>query len=527
MTGPPDARSAVDRRASAPTGRPRRRRRAGKYTRPTSRWRRWVARSAIGLTVALVLVTGATAGYLWYLNNQVARVGVKNLSGASRDGTENFLVAGSTNRCGLKINSSLFGSCAAGVTGVNSDVVMIVHLDSKRHTVSLLSIPRDLFIPNARSNGVGKIDAALAQGPSQLVNAIQEAFAIPINHYVEVNFDGFQGVVNAVGGIKMYFPEPVFDGNSGLDIGTPGCVSLNGFQALEVVRSRHLQYQPPTVTTSNRARWPYDPESDLSRIRRDHEFLRVLATAIASKGLSNPVSDRALISALAPQVRVDNSLSLNDMIDLVLTFHKVDTAQAPQLTLPVSVINSLSFLYKGSNYGSIVFPDQVQDAQTIQQFLGVGPNVDTMTGDPLPTPSTISVSVLNGTRVRNQAATTAASLTALGFVVTNRSDTTPTGPLSETVVYYAGPSDRAAAEQVAHALTGAVVLAQGPTTPGSNVTLVTGSSFAVMAPSTAGQAPAVATSSAVSVPVPPPKAASTALAPFDPRSCTPSGGEGP
>ena len=113
-----------------------------------------------------------------------------------------------------------YGLCSQGVNGVNSDVVMILHLNPANDSLSILSIPRDLFVPNARSDGANKIDAALYQGPDQLINAIEEDFGIPIQHFVELNFDSFINVVNALGGIKMYFPEPVFDAYSGLNVQT-------------------------------------------------------------------------------------------------------------------------------------------------------------------------------------------------------------------------------------------------------------------------------------------------------------------
>ncbi len=103
---------------------------------------------------------------------------------------------------------------------------MILHLNAAKGTVSILSIPRDLFVPERRvADGANKIDAALVEGPSQLVSAIEEDFGIPIQHYVELNFDTFAGVVDALGGIKMYFPEPVFDAYSGLNVQTPGCIA--------------------------------------------------------------------------------------------------------------------------------------------------------------------------------------------------------------------------------------------------------------------------------------------------------------
>ena len=68
---------------------------------------------------------------------------------------------------------------------------MILHADPVHHRLALLSVPRDLFIPNARTTGANKIDAGLFQGLTQLVSAIEEDFGIPIQHFVELNFDSF------------------------------------------------------------------------------------------------------------------------------------------------------------------------------------------------------------------------------------------------------------------------------------------------------------------------------------------------
>ena len=125
-------------------------------------------------------------------------------------------MVGSTDRCALKTQNPIYGLCSQGVTGVNSDVVMILHLDPTAKRVSILSIPRDTFIPNARKGGANKIDAALAEGPTQLVTAIQEDFGIPIQHFVELNFDTFAGVVDALGGVNMYFPKRLHDAYSQL-----------------------------------------------------------------------------------------------------------------------------------------------------------------------------------------------------------------------------------------------------------------------------------------------------------------------
>ncbi|MFZ0665673.1 MAG: LCP family protein, partial [Acidimicrobiales bacterium] len=331
--------------------------------RTRSKLRRRLMWASICVVTVLVVLVGVVLVDAAVLNGKIKHVVVKNLHKAPtkgpEKGTENILLVGSTSRCVLKEQNPQFGLCDDGITGVNSDVVMILHLNPNVPSASIISIPRDLFIPNARSDGANRINAGLADGPSQLVASIEEDFGIPIQHYVELNFDSFAGVVNALGGVKMYFPMPLFDKFSGLNITTPGCHDLNGFQALAVVRARHLQYDPPSLPESTpHSDWPQDPESDLSRIRRDHEFLRVLATAMAKKGLGNPVTDQGIMSSVVSDLQVDSGFSLSDMISLILTFHTVNANTSPQLTIPVQVVDNLNYQYEGYGYGNIEFPNE-------------------------------------------------------------------------------------------------------------------------------------------------------------------------
>lgn len=527
-----------------------------RHRRPRGRHRKakWIAGSVV---MVIVLIVGASAGYAWHLNHEIHRIDVRGLtdvptSGADA-GTENILMVGSTDRCALTVQNAAYGLCSEGVNGVNSDVVMILHLDPSNHAVSILSIPRDLFIPNARTTGPNKIDAGLYQGPSQLVAAINEDLDIPIQHYVVLNFDSFINVVNDLdNGLKMYFPMPVYDSYSGLQQLTPGCVELNGTEALQVVRARHLQYKGPGVTTPYPQYWPQENLSDLARIRRDHEFLRVLATAISHQSLSNPLTDERLVGDVAPQLEVDKQFSASDMINMILDFHSVDASKVPQLTLPVQVDqNQNGYTYDGSGYGDVEFPSITQDRQVIDQVLGVSASTDTMTGQKLPSPGSVTVSVLNGTGVYNQATSTSASLQALGFHTVGVGDTPSVGLDSETVVYFQQKTaaDQAAAQAVSASLSGAVITALGPTTDGAQVTVVTGSQFSVNPPaatpaaSTGASNPAAATAATATTAAPATSSTTTTdpstgdfqgatpavtpLQPWDPRSCTASGGEGP
>jgi LCP family protein required for cell wall assembly len=518
----------------------------------------WVL-GTLGLVVA-VLIAG-TAGYAWYLNHEIHRIDLRNLASApgkgADAGTQNILMIGSTSRCALKVQNPAYGICSQGVNGVNSDVVMILHLNPANDTLSILSIPRDLFVPNARSDGANKIDAALYQGPDQLIAAIEEDFGIPIQHFVELNFDSFINVVNALGGIKMYFPEPVFDAYSGLNIQTTGCIELNGTQALQVVRARHVQYKGPGVTTDDPNYWPQEAQSDIARIRRDHEFLRVLATAVKQKGLSNPITDQQLVAGVVGQLTVDQGFSATEMIGMVLDYHSVDVNSAPQLTLPVSVDQFGNYVYQGGSYGDIEFPAEPQDHQAVDEFLGLtSNNDDTYSGGSLPAPSSVTVSVLNGSGASNQAADTAQGLQTLGFKIGTIGDSPPVGQEAETVVYYSSkaPAELAAAQAVANSMSGAVIMAKDPSQvkPGSEVTVVTGTDFSVNpppppAPSTTTTAPshhkgsATTTTTTTTSPTSgstgntgnsgngafaTPTPSVETLAPWDPRACTASGGKG-
>lgn len=498
----------------------------------------------IGMVVLVVLI-GSGAGYTYYLAHSLNRIDVKGLNGAlttgSEAGTENILMVGSTSRCALKVQNPAYGLCSQGVNGINSDVIMILHADPSNHRLAVLSIPRDLFIPNARIGGANKVDAGLYEGLTQLTAAIEEDFGIPIQHAVSLNFDQFASVVNALGGVNMSFPMSVFDwspaGSSGLNVEAAACVHLDGTQALEVVRSRELRYLAPGYSTSDPFLWPIDTGYELSRIRRTHEFLRVLASAVSKQGLGNPVSDLSLINSLKGDLSFDQSWSVSDMVNLVLDFHSISINSAPQLTLPVSVGPNTGYLYKGVPYGDIEFPTETQDQAAIDQVLGIGAGVDSMTGNPLPVPSTVTVSVMNGSGTYNQATDTANSLQALGFHTVGVGDSTPAATAEETVVYYGSraPGVEAAAEAVTRSMSGAVILGYDPgrVTDGAEVTVVTGTQFTVNPPastpsvgSTAGSTPTTAAGSPVTT-LPsgsasgfaPPSPTTQTLKPWDPRAC--------
>ncbi len=507
------------------------------------RQRRRRRRKRILFIVIIVLLglIGAGAWDAWQLYHKVHRLSVGNLS-ASVGGAENILVAGSTNRCNLKVQNAEWGFCSQGVTGVNSDIIFIIHIVPQTHTLSLLSIPRDTFVPDARSgNQAYKIDAALYQGPTQLVSAIEEDFGIPIQHYVEVGFDGFVNIVNAVGGIKMNFPMPVYDSESYLDVKTAGCRILNGVEALQVVRARHLQYKAPGITTNNVNYWPQENQSDIARIARTHEFLRVLAATVAAQNLSNPITDQKLVDAIAPQVQVDNGFSTSSMIALMQDFHSVIITNVPQYTLPIVTTGFGSYEYDGNTFGDVVFPYEGTDEQIIGQFLGSSKTTNTMTGQPLPAVKNVTVNIINGSGVSGQAGQIATGLQSLGFNVAGQPTTAKPASYqaNETVVYYANSGTEGKALAVADQLTGFVILSQNSNmvTEGSDVTVVTGTGVTVNVPASTGSAtngstttsgsstaanPSNSTTATTTTSIGPVSSSNEPLTAWDPTACTPN-----
>jgi LCP family protein required for cell wall assembly len=525
-----------------------------------SRRFRWIRGISIAVAVVLFAVVGFGVWDYFYLGGLIQHTHVDHLQASGS--TENILLVGSTDRCALKVQNPMYGLCSQGVTGINSDIVMIIHLDPATHGVALLSIPRDLFVPNARIEGANKIDAALYEGPSQLAAAIEEDFAIPINHYVELNFDTFASVVNALGGVKMYFPRPVFDAESSLNIPRAGCYDLNGTEALEVVRARHLQIQP-IGGSNDHSTWPQEAESDIARIRRTHEFLRVLATKVAARGLGNPFTDQSIATSVLPNLTVDQAFNEGEMVSLAETYAGTSISDVPQLTYPVILDQVGTYMYKGYEYGDVEFPIQPGGYKTVNQIFGAASGTSSWNDAALPKPQSFPMSVVNGTGTANQAATVAASLAPHGFKVVSTGDVTPVGPLSETVVWYGGPpppktgnwSNPALqdAEAVLQQVQGPAILGYNPAevTPGAQVTLQTGTDISIAAvvktvPPSKGHAKphTTTTTSHAGTTVPPtvtpttvydppdvaadnsfsaPTATAQPLAPWDPRPCNAAG----
>jgi anionic cell wall polymer biosynthesis LytR-Cps2A-Psr (LCP) family protein len=135
----------------------------------------------------------------------------------------NYLIVGSDSRGFVKdpIAQEHFGD-PKYQTGQRSDTIMIAHVDPKAPGHGfLVSIPRDLWVA-IPGHGTQRINAAYNFGPATLIQTIQQDFDVPINHYLEVGFDTFAHIVDAIGSVHIFFPTQARDLKTGLSVTTPG-----------------------------------------------------------------------------------------------------------------------------------------------------------------------------------------------------------------------------------------------------------------------------------------------------------------
>jgi LCP family protein required for cell wall assembly len=320
-------------------------------------------------TVLLVdlCVVSADLAYIYVTGrlNQIPRIAVAGLQPANAGDPQNILVAGSDSRANESVaDAQRFGS-ATDVSGQRSDVIVLIHLDPRTAKAAMLSIPRDTFVPIAGTGSSNRINAAFAESPSTLVQTIGQAFGIGINHYVQEDFSGLQGLTDAVGGVCMAFPYPARDSSpsgkgseTGLDIPTPGPHVLHGADALAFVRSRYYQYNENGV-------WHVEGTGDIGRIERQHEFMRALASKVIHSVL-NPFTTARVLNRAVKTVRVDTTLSTSAMMRLAIKVRSLRPASVPSFTLPYRAVNG----YRG--FGDVLMPEPVQDTQVIATWAHYG-----------------------------------------------------------------------------------------------------------------------------------------------------------
>lgn len=201
----------------------------------------------------------------------------------------------------------------------HSDTIILARVDATQHRISLLSIPRDLYVPIA-GHGQDRInDAYTLGGAGLLIRTVREVFGVKIDHFVEVNFAGFRKLVDSVGGIYLPVDQRYLNTNVGtaatnysnIDL-QPGYQLLNGTDALEFARFRHT-------------------DSDFYRAARQQLFLRAVLAKVTTF-TPNLVALRDRADAFAKATTSDIS-SLSELWWLFRAVHDTSASHLTRTTL--------------------------------------------------------------------------------------------------------------------------------------------------------------------------------------------------
>ena len=307
------------------------------------------------------------------------------------------------------------GDAALNVEGERSDTTILLHLAADRESAVMVSIPRDTIvdIPECLREDGTTVPARSAQmfnsafsegGAACTIKTVEKLTDIRIDHHVVIDFNGFKGMVNALGGVKVCLPNDVNDPNSHLNL-SAGTHTVKGQQALAYVRTRH----------------GLGDGSDISRIDRQQAFLGSMVSKVRSTGLL---------------LRPDRLLRLPRRRDEVA--HHRPRAGQPQRAAQAGAgrpgaRHQGRHLRHRAERALRPDPNRVQfkdsagalwDALRFDQPLpGKEPKPSptaspSVSGPPLVTPpENVSVTVLNGSGVSGEASRVAKELTAAGFDV--------------------------------------------------------------------------------------------------------------
>ncbi|MFD7095400.1 LCP family protein, partial [Streptomyces xanthophaeus] len=213
-----------------------------KHARP--RRRRRILRITL-LLVAVLILGAAGAGWWTYshLNGNIDSVDLDQAIGDNRPqkvvaGAQNVLVLGSDSRAGANADLD-----HGDVSGARSDTTMLVHIPEGRAKATAISIPRDTLVTRPEcKDGEGKTVPSQKRamfnsiyglgGPACVVKTVEEMSGVRVDHFVEVDFAGFKGLVDALGGVTVTLDKPMTGAKGGLKLDA-GTHRLNGTDSLK------------------------------------------------------------------------------------------------------------------------------------------------------------------------------------------------------------------------------------------------------------------------------------------------------
>ena len=333
------------------------------------------------LSVGVVLVSAFSWLGLGQINGAINRIDAFSSVSSRPDKPNkalNYLLVGSDTREGLtreQMKLLRVGSTKTAA-GSRSDTMLLVHISKSRDKATIISIPRDslVTIPEHPSSvdktkivpaAKGKINAAFAFGGAPLlIQTIEDETGVRIDHYIEIGFAGFAGMVDALCGIEVCTKRDIDDPGSHLVL-PAGVHTLNGVEALKYVRTRD-----------------FDGMGDLGRMQRQQQFMSAVLRKVTSTGvLLNPIKLVNFFNAAIATVKTDSELNKSDLLTLAKQMKNLSSSNVRTLTIPLGNVNA-----RVPGVGSVVTWDSELAPELFNRIREDLPLTDEVT----PTPSASS-----------------------------------------------------------------------------------------------------------------------------------------
>ena len=265
------------------------------------------------LASLVVLIVLAGVAVYFSVNSKLTKIDALVPTTLTSAGT-NWLITGSDSRAGLTKAEENQLALGHDISGSRSDTIMLLHVPANGTRPTLVSMPRDSYVP-IPGHGYNKLNAAFDfGGPKLLVQTVQNVTGLPISHYMGIGFGGLVTVVNDVGGVRMCLKAPMKDPKAGLNL-KAGCQTLNGDQALGFVRTRAFA------------------EGDLQREQDQRVLLKGILSKMTSAGtLANPFAIVPAANGAASAISIDQGTGLTQLISVAFALRDPVTTTVPFAT---------------------------------------------------------------------------------------------------------------------------------------------------------------------------------------------------
>lgn len=415
---------------TSPVGPPKRR-------REHSRRRRIVQRVLIGIGVfTLVLGVGAAAA-VWKLQGNIdkAELGDSLVEDDTPKGAMNILFIGSDSR---NLKTKEYGSDKSQ----RSDALMLVHFARDNARIDAVQIPRDTLLDlpacedsgsGSFAGGMGMINSALTAGPACSVRAVEKLSDVRIDHFVQLDFEGFASMVNALGGVEVCLDEAMVDKDAKLNL-PAGKQKIDGKDALALARTRKA----------------VGDGSDIGRLGHQQVVMSsIIEQARSTSVLTRPDRLFKFVNALTKAITVDEGISsVGELTGLAKRARAVPDEGITFVTMPngaaPSDVNRVVKTEDADTIFNAVAKDQEMPVEG--EADAEAPAGDGETTPPVDTRGA-TVKILNAAQTSGLATSAQASMSKLGYTVSGLEDAQK--PADKTRIFIDGTDEaRATAESL-------------------------------------------------------------------------------